>query len=606
MNKHKKSRTAAAGRLLGSSVAALVFAVSPLHAAQTDISSTPITSTSSALVKPNIMLLMDTSDSMSFSHMPDEVEAVLGPISTTDVAARVGYKSSQCNVLYYNPATNYALPKRADGSFFPAPSFAGAPYDVYDTLSSVTVNLATSYTPYDNNTLRHGGWTYPLTPAYYYEHTGPAIANYTSAACADLDVGSTQPASDGGTWTRVNVAAGSAAQQANFAIWYTYYRTRIAMIKSAASLAFTPLTDSFRVGLITVNPKYPNNVPLSADSLNAPINPEKYLRIADFDSTQRNLWFDKLFSQKTGGTSPAREGLARVGRHYAGKTDGINTGMPEDPVQYSCQQNFTIMTTDGYWNDNAETVGAGPVQIDGVTRVGQQDGNLDAMTTNIDGNINVNGTPRPIWDGVPDGKRVRTHKSNAYTYSPCGMYFYKTETQRNRSTSQITIATSQTTQSTLQSLQSTYQMRQSSLQSLQSSTQMARSTVQNLQSTNQNRQSTNQNRQSTTQTQQSTVQNLRSTVQNRQSTTQNIQNTSQTDRLPLVQRADRRGQPSEHDADARRARRRRCAAHRRRGSRRARTCRARPRRCRAPTRIGRPRRRRRRAPRRTGRARRRT
>ncbi len=522
MNKHKTSPTAAAGRLLGCSVAALVFAVSPLRAAQTDISSTPITSTSSAQVKPNIMLLMDTSDSMSFSHMPDEVEALLGPISTTDVAARIGYKSPQCNVLYYNPATSYSLPKRADGSFFPTPSFNAAPYDAYDTLSVVTVNLATSFTPYDNTTLRNGGWAYVLTPAFYYVHTGPAITGYTSPACADFDVGSTQPASDGGTWTRVDVSAAGAAQQANFAVWYAYYRTRIAMIKSAASLAFTPLTDSFRVGLITVNPKYPNNVPIAADSLSAPINPDKYLRIADFDSSQRSLWFDKLFSQKTGGTSPAREGLARVGRHYAGKTDGINTGMPEDPVQYSCQQNFTIMTTDGYWNDNAETVGAGPVQIDGVTKVGQQDGTLDALTTNTDGGIvNVNGTPRPIWDGVPDGQRVRTNKSNAYGYSPCGVYFNKTELQVNRATSQITIATSQSTQSTLQSLQSTFQMRLTSLQNLQSSTQVALSTVQNLQSTN-------QNLQSTVQTRQSTVQNRQSTNQNLQSTTQNVRDTSQT------------------------------------------------------------------------------
>src|SRR5678816_479466 len=149
MNKHKTSRTEAVGRLLGCSVAALVFVVSPLRAAQTDISSTPITSTNSAQVKPNIMLLMDTSDSMSFSHMPDEVEAALGPISTTDVAARIGYKSSQCNILYYNPATNYSLPKRADGSFFPPPSFNAAPYDAYDTLSSVTTDLSSGFTPYD-------------------------------------------------------------------------------------------------------------------------------------------------------------------------------------------------------------------------------------------------------------------------------------------------------------------------------------------------------------------------------------------------------------------------------------------------------------------------
>ena len=90
-----------------------------------------------------------------------------------------------------------------------------------------------------------------------------------------------------------------------------------------------------------------------------PPSAAKYLQIADFNITQRGLWFDKLFSQKASGASPAREGLARVGRHYAGKSDSINAGMTGDPMQYSCQQNFTILTTDGYWNDQWESSGKG-------------------------------------------------------------------------------------------------------------------------------------------------------------------------------------------------------------------------------------------------------
>ena len=62
--------------------------------------STPIASTTAALVKPNIMLLMDASGSMARTHMPDEVETMMG-------ATSVGYKSSQCNVLYYDPAQTY-------------------------------------------------------------------------------------------------------------------------------------------------------------------------------------------------------------------------------------------------------------------------------------------------------------------------------------------------------------------------------------------------------------------------------------------------------------------------------------------------------------------
>ena len=192
----------------------------------------------------------------------------------------------------------------------------------------------------------------------------------------------TVPSSDGGSgigWSSAPSGVAGADERANFATWYSYYRTRILLIKRAASLAFTPLTDSFRVGFITVRPK--------TTAGRAPIDPSKYLAIDDFTTTQRGLWFDKLFAQKPAGSSPTREGLARVGRYYAGMQDGINEGMTGDPVQYSCQQNFTIMTTDGYWNGQEESTGlgggylGGPVDMSGKALVGQRDGNLNALTT---------------------------------------------------------------------------------------------------------------------------------------------------------------------------------------------------------------------------------
>ncbi|HVO23626.1 MAG TPA: hypothetical protein VMW56_08360, partial [Candidatus Margulisiibacteriota bacterium] len=343
----------------------VTLASGPSLAALTDISPTPLASSNSAQVKPNIMLLMDTSGSMGRTHMPDEVENFTNGRWGFQT---IGYKSYQCNALYYNPNTTYALPRQSDGTFFPTPTFNAARYDAFDTSSSTVVDLSSAFTAYDPNTLLHGGYTDAAQPAYYYLHTGGSggsgALGYGQPPCNDADNGvpgtsGGVAASDGGTWTRVLVGAssgiGSSDERVNFAVWYAYYRTRILTMKTAASLAFTPLTDSFRVGFITVNPKYPNNLPVASDSLNNPINPAKYLPIADFDQTQRTAWFAKLFSQKPGGSSPTREGLARVGRHYAGMHDGINTGMPEDPVQYSCQQNFTIMTTDGYWNAQNET-----------------------------------------------------------------------------------------------------------------------------------------------------------------------------------------------------------------------------------------------------------
>ena len=540
---------------------AVSMAATPALAAQTDISSSPLTSTNSAQVKPNIMLLMDTSGSIGWGHMPDEVEDILGVLNddpNSPKLAKIGYKSTQCNVLYYNPNTTYALPKQSNGLPFATPSFTAARYNAYDTGSVTLVNLSTSFKAYDDSlwgtkgTLRNVGAGYNdvAQAAYYYVHTGGnPVTGYASTTCADNDanantgLGATVAASDGGIWTRKLVSAtsgpGATDERLNFAIWYTYYRTRLHLIKSAASLAFTPLTDSFRVGFITMAPK---------DTPSSPaINPDKYLPIADFDSTQRGLWFDKLFSQTPGGSSPAREGLARVGRHYAGKQDGINTGMTGDPVQYSCQQNFTIMTTDGYWNDQGETPGGGPVQIDGTTLVGQQDGTLTS---------NAGLTPRPIWDGVPSGQQTTTNKSNQFAYVACGTYFNRIDTTISQSSSQTRQVTSQTTQSTVQNLQSTSQNLQSTQQTRKSTSQLTQSTYQTLQSTNQNRKDTHQVLQSTAQTTQSTIQYRQATNQNLQSTTQNLQTTSQT----VDDRLARRG-----DGARLRARRRR------------RTCRARPR-----------------------------
>jgi len=48
------------------------------QAAVTDIAQTPLIVTTASLVKPNIMLLMDNSGSMGWTHMPDEIETVTG------------------------------------------------------------------------------------------------------------------------------------------------------------------------------------------------------------------------------------------------------------------------------------------------------------------------------------------------------------------------------------------------------------------------------------------------------------------------------------------------------------------------------------------------
>ena len=434
------------------------------HADVTTISPSPIASTRSAQVKPNIMLLMDASSSMGYSHMPDEVEDKVTPIS-------VGYKNYLCNSLYYKPGKDYSqVPRTYDGTEFAANlvTFTRAPFDIFVNGTSDWRDLSNNFRPYENGITTPGAYSLkqpdwpdaPANVAAYYYNFVPTNAGYTidfnSAVCANADTGASRRAIDGngqdvGAWQRVLVGAG---EQQNFANWYAYYRNRMLMTKTAASRAFNAINSSRRVGFITVEP---NRQDASPYNLQSTVQPEKFLALNDFTiqpGGQREKWYAKLFAQKPKGFSPAREGLARVGRYYGNKFDGINQGMGGvDPMQYSCQQNFTIMTTDGYWNVRTESTNAllggsfrgGPVQLDGITLVGNQDGNK----TGPEGD-----TPPGIWDSSLSERRTTTDRLDTWSDIDCtgtGTFLKKTQTLSSSRPYTLTTSNTKRTRDQLES-----------------------------------------------------------------------------------------------------------------------------------------------------------
>jgi type IV pilus assembly protein PilY1 len=153
-----------------------------------------------------------------------------------------------------------------------------------------------------------------------------------------------------------------AEEMTNFANWHTYYRTRMQSMKTAASLAFRGIDSRYRVGFITINSPTSN-----------------YLAINKFTTgatSQKQAWYARLYATNPGGGTPLRSALTRVGRIYAGR----ETGAYGDPVEYACQQNFSLLTTDGYWNtDSASAV---------------RDINGNAI-----GNLDGGSTPRPLFEG---------------------------------------------------------------------------------------------------------------------------------------------------------------------------------------------------------------
>jgi type IV pilus assembly protein PilY1 len=180
----------------------------------------------------------------------------------------------------------------------------------------------------------------------------------------------------------------------NFANWYSYYRFRLSMMKTATGKAFLSIDDRFRVGFITINPG-PNGA-------NTPVQAAKFLGVGQFVTAQRVSFYSKLYSQDINGSTPNREALSRVGRYYAGTTAGINNGMGADPVQWSCQTNYALLTTDGYWNGNAgqNVTGGG---------IGNQDNSNSGFTARIDG----------AYDGNLAG--------SSDTLADVAAYYYKTD-----------------------------------------------------------------------------------------------------------------------------------------------------------------------------------
>jgi type IV pilus assembly protein PilY1 len=195
-------------------------------------------------------------------------------------------------------------------------------------------------------------------------------------------------------------------EMTNFANWYAYHRTRMHMMKAAAGRAFANLNEGYRVGFITICPVSGNNCQTSA--MGASVVSSKYLKIADFDTAHRTSWYTKLYAQVPANFTPLREALSRVGLIYAGKFgSGLTGGLSaanDDPMIASCQPNFAILSTDGYWNGN---VGR---QTDNATSAGNQD--------------NTDSAP---WSRQADGVYDGGTPVASNTLADVALYYYKTD-----------------------------------------------------------------------------------------------------------------------------------------------------------------------------------
>ncbi|VAW70853.1 Type IV fimbrial biogenesis protein PilY1 [hydrothermal vent metagenome] len=135
----------------------------------------------------------------------------------------------------------------------------------------------------------------------------------------------------------------------NIANWYQYYRRRAYVIKNA----FAEVIDAqptFRFGLTLLNGDDPNNGGIFTEL------PAKNANLPSHNNQLKQDYFS--FVQKQAGT-PLRAALKRAGDYYDENSGDTRT----DPIIYSCQKNFTVLLTDGFWNKSNR--GTGDVDGDG-------------------------------------------------------------------------------------------------------------------------------------------------------------------------------------------------------------------------------------------------
>lgn len=445
---------------LGMLAVALGLVFSHARAAQTDIASAPLATSSTAVVKPNLMFILDDSGSMDWDYMPDHVNDSMCKGSGSSLsqcqAGDPPYFSPDFNGVYYNPDITYSPAINADGTSRTSyTTWTAVPKDAYGIQFTGTTDLTTGYTdtiwcntsspttsdrtpPFSSGKCKQPvqgtTWTYPdatfsrrntpagsTNPNYYRissvlwcsakdsQGFGTGSTTATPPTCSTKKTATFQYPKYG-TFTRTDIVPGTASypraasrtdcsgtvgatgcsyaeEMTNFANWYAYYRTRMQMMKTAAGRAFKTVDDRYRVGFVTINP-------------GSPVTSIKYLQINTYDATQKGTWYTTFYNQNPNSSTPLRQALARVGRYFAGKQpDGMN----DDPMQYSCQQNFTILSTDGFWN------GSNGVQLDGTTPTGNWD---NSLTT----------APRPLFDGSATTTEVTltTTKNQAFSTSNCG------------------------------------------------------------------------------------------------------------------------------------------------------------------------------------------
>lgn len=308
---------------------------------------------------------------ITFSGVPKNTGYTISNIKITAGSTTYTLLSSLSNTTAGSSQDNQLASKVAGA--ISSPDFSATATSNYVTITSKTIS-GNNYAIYNGKpsltfSLGSSKYTFSQTQTGTNSTTatpGTRVKNYPLKR-VDIISGNTYKKYDNRTDCAGSVCTYDEEIQ-NFANWFSYYRTRMQSMKTAVSIAFKPIDSKFRVGYNTISFTGTSN------------SDARFLSISDFAGSQKSSWYSKLFGATVVASTPLRTSLKKVGDIFAGVYPSV------DPIQYSCQQNFTILTTDGYWNDSFSFTNQDNDPTDGYST--RSSGSFDGgSTTNAVGTL---------------------------------------------------------------------------------------------------------------------------------------------------------------------------------------------------------------------------
>lgn len=315
-------------------------------------------------VPPNILFILDDSGSMEWRYMYNPGISRIsynGGYSNSDATGNNTSRdnsytpfdddtdgmydlSSTTNTLYYNPEITYEPWLGSDGK----PITGGTSYDsVYESERNAGPGQTTI-------SLYNQGSAYYYVPKSATSDVRSAEGYYRFRIPSNGDaISRCEYTRQNNNWEWGNCTPttpvlkdgtkrSSDDERKNFATWYSFHRTRMKLAKAGASRAFGEV-DNVRMGFWSLH----NN---ASGDFNIPVQTNDGL----FDGANRDKWYQSLLSARPNNGTPLRSTLDKAGKYFSQDgADGPYGPNAAAKDQLACRQNFTVLTTDGWWNGDS-------------------------------------------------------------------------------------------------------------------------------------------------------------------------------------------------------------------------------------------------------------